>query len=62
MNIEINFKQLELIFADIKFSKFKDRCDKCTKECDGKYPGEVYLSPTHMVTCYNIPTEQGRVL
>ena len=41
---------------------FKDRCDKCTKECDGKYPGEVYLSPTHMVTCYNISTEQGRVL
>ena len=41
---------------------FKDRCDKCTKECDGKYPGEVYLSPTHMVSCYNISTEQGRVL
>lgn len=41
---------------------FKDRCDKCTKECDGKYPGEVYLSPTHMVTCYNISHEQGRVL
>ena len=41
---------------------FKDRCDKCTKVCDGKYPGEVYLSPTHMVTCYNISTEQGRVL
>ena len=41
---------------------FKDRCDKCTKECDGKYPGEVYLSPTHMVTCYNIEHEQGRVL
>jgi len=38
---------------------FKDRCDKCTKECDGTYPGEVYLSPTHMVTCYNIPSEQG---
>ena len=41
---------------------FKDRCDKCTTKCNGAYPGEVYLSPTHMVTCYNISTEQGRVL
>lgn len=42
MNIEINFKQLELIFTDIKFSKFKDRCDKCNEfhHCKG-YNGKV---------------------
>lgn len=31
---------------------FKDRCEKCIKECDGKYPEFVQLSPTHKVACY----------
>ncbi len=31
---------------------FKDRCDKRMGVCDGAYPQEVYVSKTHMVTCY----------
>ncbi len=31
---------------------FKDRCNKRMTVCDGAYPKEVYLTPTHMVTCY----------
>ena len=29
-----------------------DRCDKCEGCCDGAYPGEVWLSETHRVSCY----------
>lgn len=31
---------------------FKDRCEKCIDKCQGEYPREVYLSPTHAVSCY----------
>lgn len=31
---------------------FRDRCDKCIKECDGNYPEMVQLSPTHFVACH----------
>ncbi len=31
---------------------FRDRCEKCVEKCNGKYPPEIYVSPTHMVTCY----------
>lgn len=31
---------------------FKDRCEMCTKRCDGEYPHMVELSPTHRVVCY----------
>lgn len=31
---------------------FRDRCEFCTKECDGEYPGEVQITPTHVVSCY----------
>ena len=31
---------------------FKDRCDKCFGKCEGAYPKEIYLSPTHAVSCY----------
>lgn len=31
---------------------FKDRCEMCMEVCDGKYPYEVQLSPTHFVSCY----------
>ncbi len=31
---------------------FKDRCEMCVAECDGDYPKEIHLSPTHTVTCY----------
>ncbi len=31
---------------------FKDRCNKCIKECEGVYPPEYHVSPTHTVSCY----------
>ena len=31
---------------------FKDRCEMCTKDCDGVYPQEYHVSPTHFVSCY----------
>ena len=31
---------------------FKDRCEMCVAGCDGEYPHEVAISPTHFVTCY----------
>ena len=31
---------------------FKDRCERCVEACQGEYPPEVRLSPTHTVSCY----------
>ena len=31
---------------------FKDRCCRCTKKCDGKYPPLIKVSDTHYVACY----------
>ena len=31
---------------------FKDRCESCVAACDGEYPHEVRLSPTHAGSCY----------
>lgn len=31
---------------------FKDRCEKRMPVCDGEYPCEIFLTPTHMTTCY----------
>ncbi len=31
---------------------FRDRCEKCTAQCNGEYPKEIWVSPTHMVACY----------
>ena len=31
---------------------FKDRCEKRMPVCDGEYPREIYVTPTHMTTCY----------
>ena len=31
---------------------FKDRCEMCVEGCQGEYPCEVSLSPTHKVSCY----------
>lgn len=31
---------------------FKDRCDRCIDACNGQYPGEIKLSDTHFVSCY----------
>ncbi len=40
---------------------FKDRCDKCTTQCDGAYPCMFKLSDTHFVSCYRY-YEEGEVL
>lgn len=31
---------------------FKDRCNMCVDACDGAYPCEYHVSPTHVVSCY----------
>ena len=31
---------------------FRDRCDRCKKECAGEYPKLVKVSDTHSVACY----------
>lgn len=31
---------------------FKDRCEMCVNGCEGDYPCEVSISPTHKVRCY----------
>ncbi len=31
---------------------FKNRCEKCTGKCDGKYPPMLQFSPTHFAACY----------
>jgi peptide/nickel transport system ATP-binding protein len=40
---------------------FRDRCEmKCGPECDGEYPYEISLSPTHKVSCYRYYGEKGK--
>ena len=34
------------------FCYFKNRCDRCVKACDGKYPDMIKVSDTHYVSCY----------
>lgn len=31
---------------------FKDRCNRCTDKCDGKYPSLTQVSSTHYVACW----------
>lgn len=37
---------------------FRDRCNKRVKECDGAYPCEFMVSPTHFVSCYRYMEEK----
>ena len=37
---------------------FKDRCEKCVAKCDGDYPSEIQISPTHSVACYRYYKEE----
>lgn len=39
---------------------FKDRCEMCIDACEGKYPGQIQLSPTHFVSCYRYDNNIGR--
>ena len=36
---------------------FKDRCEMCVNGCEGEYPHEISLSPTHKVCCYRFYPE-----
>ena len=38
---------------------FRDRCEMCVKGCEGKYPCEYHVSPTHVVSCYRYAEEGG---
>lgn len=38
---------------------FKDRCERRMDICNGEYPQEVYVSKTHMVTCYHYTGPQA---
>ncbi len=41
---------------------FKDRCEKCIEgKCSGSYPKEIYVSPTHMVACYQYEDAEKEV-
>ncbi len=31
---------------------FRDRCDRCSKQCAGKYPALIDVTETHKVSCY----------
>ena len=31
---------------------FRDRCEKCVERCQGKYPPEIHVSDTHIVSCW----------
>jgi peptide/nickel transport system ATP-binding protein len=40
---------------------FRDRCDKDSEACKKVYPPEIYVSETHMVTCYQyLDNEEDR--
>ena len=40
---------------------FKDRCEMQCEHCKGKYPPEIRISDTHIVSCYRF-MEQGEVV
>ena len=40
---------------------FKDRCEMQCEHCSGKYPPEIKISDTHVVSCYRY-LEQGEVM
>ena len=31
---------------------FRDRCEKCVEKCTGKYPPEIHVTDTHIVSCW----------
>jgi peptide/nickel transport system ATP-binding protein len=37
---------------------FRDRCERRMEACNGAYPQEVYVTETHMATCYHYITDQ----
>ena len=39
---------------------FRDRCEKCVGRCDGKYPPEIHVSDTPIVSCWRYFYDQNR--
>lgn len=39
---------------------FRDRCEKRCAACDGEYPEEISLSPTHKVSCYRFFEQENK--
>ena len=39
---------------------FRDRCEKCVARCDGKYPPEIHVTDTHIVSCWRYLDEDKR--
>ncbi|MBR6917846.1 MAG: ABC transporter ATP-binding protein [Clostridia bacterium] len=39
---------------------FRDRCELCLECCNGEYPREISLSPTHKVSCYRFYDKEGQ--
>jgi peptide/nickel transport system ATP-binding protein len=40
---------------------FRDRCEKCVARCQGKYPPEIHVSDTHIVSCWRYFGEEAQV-
>ncbi len=40
---------------------FRDRCEKCVAHCEGKYPPEIHVSDTHIVSCWRYFEEGGAI-
>jgi peptide/nickel transport system ATP-binding protein len=40
---------------------FRDRCEMCVEKCNGKYPPEIKLSETHIVSCWRFE-QDGQIL
>ncbi|MBE5742649.1 MAG: ABC transporter ATP-binding protein [Clostridiales bacterium] len=38
---------------------FKNRCNKCTEKCNGKYPELIKITDTHYVSCYLYDEKEG---
>ncbi len=38
---------------------FRDRCEMCVGACQGDYPREIKISPTHSVSCYRYDGTEG---
>jgi peptide/nickel transport system ATP-binding protein len=40
---------------------FRDRCERRIAACDGEYPREIFVSKTHMATCYLYDDDKAKV-
>ncbi|RDY29065.1 ABC transporter ATP-binding protein [Lachnotalea glycerini] len=38
---------------------FKERCEMSISDCNGAYPEQIQLSPTHFISCYRYVNDKG---